>query len=43
MFFLIQDEPIGRDQVQNAIYLDVLRRNKYKPYAELYEHNRQAC
>lgn len=29
MFFLIQDEPIGRDQVQNAIYLDVLRRNKY--------------
>lgn len=29
MFFLIQDEPIGRDLVQNAIYLDVLDRNKY--------------
>jgi len=29
MFFLIQDEPVGRDPVQNAIVVDVLNRNKY--------------
>ena len=29
MFFILQNEPVGRDPVQNAIIQDVLDHNKY--------------
>ena len=29
MFFILQNEPVGRDPVQNAIIQDVLAHNKY--------------
>lgn len=35
MFFIIQDEPIGRDPVQNAIIMDVLNHYKYSHRYEL--------
>ncbi|MEE1327838.1 MAG: hypothetical protein UHS47_04770, partial [Oscillospiraceae bacterium] len=35
MFFIIQQETIGRDPVQNAIIMDVINHNRYSHSYEL--------
>lgn len=38
MFFIIQQETVGRDPVQNAIILEVLRQNRYSHSYELIQN-----